>query len=324
MALTVDLLKQQDLLKGLDTKVLEAIAELSKNDEAVVLDNEDKRIRGEVHRMYDEDIYSVIGVRKKNGQHTYDFLKNDVLPNLKTKASEYDALKEKHDSLETEVNDLKSKIESGSTDAALKDQLAKATKDFNDTKTRLTALQGSYNELETKYNNLSTKGQEDALWADIETQWAIILSSVNPAKGMSKEVFTEMLQTRKDNFKRDYKPEKVDGTEGARYQFRKGDQVYNNASNRMNPYTPAEVIKDVLLSGIADEASIKGGGGGKGGDGGAGGGGVVLGNFKTKTEADEAITEHLISEGYGKTHPEFDAKFTELREQHEVGKLPLN
>ena len=86
--LTVDTLKANQVLAGLSAEQLAAIADMSKNDEEVVIG---KRI-GELHGSYDNDILTVTAIKKNEGEKSYDYLKR-VLNSYKSKVAERDSLK---------------------------------------------------------------------------------------------------------------------------------------------------------------------------------------------------------------------------------------
>ena len=79
--LTIEMLRQSSALTGLTDDQLNAIAEMSRNDENTVIGTK----IGALHGQYDTDILGITGIKKKDGEKSYDYAKR-VLGEYKTKA----------------------------------------------------------------------------------------------------------------------------------------------------------------------------------------------------------------------------------------------
>ena len=79
--LTIEMLRQSSALTGLTDDQLNAIAEMSRNDENTVIGTK----IGALHGQYDADILGITGIKKKDGEKSYDYAKR-VLGEYKTKA----------------------------------------------------------------------------------------------------------------------------------------------------------------------------------------------------------------------------------------------
>ena len=99
MALTAEVLRANAGLAALSDEQLSIIAEMSRNDENTVIGT---RI-GELHGQYDNDVLSVTGIAKNQGEKSYDYVKR-VLGEYKQKAAGTEALN-------TQITELKTQIE---------------------------------------------------------------------------------------------------------------------------------------------------------------------------------------------------------------------
>ena len=79
--LTIEMLRQSSDLAGLTDNQLNAIAEMSRNDENTVIGTK----IGALHGQYDTDILDITGIKKKDGEKSYDYAKR-VLGEYKAKA----------------------------------------------------------------------------------------------------------------------------------------------------------------------------------------------------------------------------------------------
>lgn len=80
--LTIEMLRQSSDLAGLTDNQLNAIAEMSRNDENTVIGTK----IGALHGQYDTDILDITGIKKKDGEKSYDYAKR-VLGEYKLKQS---------------------------------------------------------------------------------------------------------------------------------------------------------------------------------------------------------------------------------------------
>ena len=158
MALTATLLKANNGLAGLTDEQISIIEELSRNDENTVIGN---RI-GELHGQYDNDVFSVTGQAKRQGEKSYDYVKR-VLGDYKAKAATADALNAQITDLQSQIEGYKKTIAEGKGSEAIAQQLKDTQKQLSDTQ----ALFDKKNkEWEAKYNGLNDQFQQSLIEAE--------------------------------------------------------------------------------------------------------------------------------------------------------------
>lgn len=264
----------------------------------------DENIGNEVAKIYsgiDEDIFSVLGVRKESNKKTYEFLK-DIL-------SEYKKVKEKSPN-DPKVNELQSKIDE---------------------------LQAKVTEL-TPYVAMYTSAQEgfskekETLTAEIEKlrmneQNSVILSDLNmglsslkfnpsipqeAVEAMKTKVIEEIKQTAKV----------VDG----KVVYYKADGTpWLDANNLQNPITASGIFADKLKP-ILDTKPSGGGAnptgtGVKKGEGGSLK--VVLDptKFNSKTSFMEHFNEVMTSNGIEMYSKDYDEAFASASKEHDYDNM---
>lgn len=139
--LTIEMLRQSSALAGLTDAQFTAIAEMSKNDENTVIGTK----IGALHGQYDADILGITGIKKKDGEKSYDYAKR-VLGEYKTKTESVKTIQAELTSAKAEVADLQAKLEKNSGDETLRQQL-------KDAKTQVTQLQTQLQTKETEFNS---------------------------------------------------------------------------------------------------------------------------------------------------------------------------
>jgi len=147
-------MKKEEALKYIEEKGDSNFVVRTEEEETNFLTNHAKKIEeevipskiGDLHKRYDEDIFSVIGVRKEPTEKTYEFVKR-VLTDLKTKAEQGSALQD-------EISSLKQQIADGTGDKKVLEDLKavqKAYKELEDTKTKeVTDLKSEYDKFKVK------------------------------------------------------------------------------------------------------------------------------------------------------------------------------
>jgi hypothetical protein len=106
--------------------------------------------------------------------------------------------------------------------------------------------------------------------------------------------------------------------------FRGADgNILTNPENKLNPFTPGELLMKELKDVIDDGRKLQGTGTGPTNGGGSGGAVVDLSGATTQVAADEAISKYLMSQGYTRGSREFSDKAIELRKENGVDKLPI-
>lgn len=308
MSLTKEVLEQNEALKGLEENQINAIVELSVNDENIVIGAK----TGEIYGNIDKDIKEVTGTEKPEKVKTYDWLKN-VLGDVK-KTTE---LKSQVETLTTEKQNLETKLaKGGNFDTELKQQLdAKITE--------LEALQGQYT---TDTDNLQKKVEtmeknNTKMLIDFETREAEKgLTFIDALPESTRPV---LINSAKSKILSEFDTEFIDnGDGGKKLVFKKDGVVQNNPENKLNPYTMTELFQKELKDSLKVGGNKKGAGS-NGGDGGGDGDVYDLSTAKTQLEADDMLETHLMKSGLTKGSKEFQTKFREERKSNNVSKLPM-
>ena len=233
-------MKKDEVLKYVETKGDESFIVRTEAEEKTFLDNFGKQIEeekipskiSELHNRYDEDVFSVTGLKKNPTEKSYDFIKR-VLGDLKTKA-------EKANSFETEI-------------ASLKKQLADGTGDKK-TLADLEAVQRAYKELEEK-----SKGEVETLkkiseQKEIRYELTSALSGFNFKKGITEPVrkaFVDQVINELTSI--------AELRDGKLVFLDKAGNPMRNAHNTLNPYTAKELLDERLKEIVDVGRKIDGG-----------------------------------------------------------------
>lgn len=310
--LTDELLRQQTALQGLTDEQINAIADLSKNDEDVVIG---KRI-GELYRQLDETIDKSTGIARNGDEKTYLYLERA--------AREIKAKSEGYEKQVAELTKTKAKLEEAIAAGGgeeTKRLLEQSRKD-------LQGVTKQYVELKAEYDKLGEKHQQEIVGIRIDNELALAQSGIQFKKDLPKAVTDVLLQQAVSKVKA-MNPQYVDDGKGGKVlAFMEQDgTVKRNAENGLNPYTARElVIADLKAMGVLDER-IKGQGGGTKPPTGAGAGGaepVTLSGAKTQREATDIITDMLLKRGMLNGSREFQEAFTEAWKGNNVQALPFS
>lgn len=315
--LTIDMLRQNSALAGLTDVQVNAIAEMSRNDENTVIGTK----IGALHGQYDTDIFSITGIKKNDGEKSYDYAKR-VLNEYKTKAGSTQDLQQKLDAANKKVTDLEKKIESGEGDAALRQQL-------KDTKAQVSQLQSQLQTKETEFNTQKKELEDNIKNVHIDYAFQAAVSGLKFKSGITDNVQNVLLKSAKAEVLTKGTPDFIDDGQGGKKLVLRGQDgnILNNPKNNLNPYTLQELILETSLKDVIDTGrqQIGGGTGGQGGQGGQGGSGVTLdlSSVKSQVEADKAIETYLLHTGLTRDSQEFADKSLEIRNDNNVSQLPI-
>lgn len=312
MALTAELLKQNAGLSSLTDEQLSIIAELSRNDENTVIGT---RI-GELHGQYDQDVLSVTGIAKRQGEKSYDYVKR-ILGDYKQKAESAEVLNNEITSLKSQVEDYKKKISEGKGSEIMEQQLKDTQKQLSDTKELLDA---KVKDWQKKYDNLNSQYQKSLIDAEFgKALQGIKFKSVYP-----DSVQKTLIESAERNILSTAKPDWVEENGVKKLVFRGPDgNIMTNPENRLNPFTPGELLKRELKE-VLDTGVHKSGSGTQSAQGGGGGNtDVDLTGITNQVDADYAISKHLMSLGYTRGSNEFAEMSLKIRKENGVDKLPL-
>lgn len=315
--LTIDMLRQNSALAGLTDVQVNAIAEMSRNDENTVIGTK----IGALHGQYDTDIFSITGIKKNDGEKSYDYAKR-VLNEYKTKAGSTQDLQQKLDAANKKVTDLEKKIESGEGDAALRQQL-------KDTKAQVSQLQSQLRTKETEFNTKKKELEDNIKNVHIDYAFQAAVSGLKFKSGITDNVQNVLLKSAKAEVLTKGTPDFIDDGQGGKKLVLRGQDgnILNNPKNNLNPYTLQELILETSLKDVIDTGrqQIGGGTSGQGGQGGQGGSGVTLdlSSVKSQVEADKAIETYLLHTGLTRDSQEFADKSLEIRNDNNISQLPI-
>lgn len=318
MALTKEIILQNEGLKSLTPEQLQAIETLSSNDENAVIA---KKV-GEIHGAYEKD-FAEFGFKKPEGWRSkegktqiYHYVKEEVLPKLTAVKD----LETKLSTAEGKVKDLETKIAAGSTDESLKQQLKDAQKQFSD-------LQNQYSTEKTEWETKVKTEQEklNSTLVDFEFQKSLSGLKFKDETALPGPVKDAFINNVKSEILGTFKPDFVQNGSGKTLVFRDANgEIVTNPNNALNPMTVADLLSKKLEP-ILDSQRQQGGAGG-GGKGPQPGGKVDLASAKTQVEADTIIRNSLMEQGFKRGTPELAEKQAELRKENSefISKLPIN
>lgn len=320
MALTAEILKQQEPLKGLTDDQLTVIATLSKNDE----DSSISQKMGSVLGGIDAVILELTGKSKPHGVKTVDFVKSE-LSTLKA-SGDNSELKNQLKTLKSEKEALEAKIAIGSGDEALKTKVSELQQQLTDKTNSIAELQTKLEADKSEYQKQIEAEKANLVGLKIDNEFSSALTGMKfkSEEIIPKAVRESFISNAKSSLLSEYKPDWIDnGQGGKRMVFRnKEGVIVNNPNNSLQPFTASELlqtkVKDILDTGH------KAGGTGTKPTGGTGTtGGVVITGAKTKVEATKLIEQSLAAQGIARNHPEYQSKLTQAYKDNKVSELPL-
>lgn len=313
--LTIEMLRQSSALTGLTDDQLNAIAEMSRNDENTVIGTK----IGALHGQYDADILGITGIKKKDGEKSYDYAKR-VLGEYKTKAESTKTIQTQLTAAQAQVAELQSKLEKGAGDETLKQQL-------KDAKAQVTQLQTQLQTKETEFN--TKKAEFDKTIKDTHVDYAFqaATAGLKFKSGITEPIQKTLLNAAKAEVLAKGTPDFIeDGQGGKKLVIRGADgNILNNPKNNLNPYTMQELVMETPLKDVIDTGRQQTGGGTGGfGSGSGGTGGTLdLSGIKSQVEADKAIEAHLLANGLTRDSQEFADQSMQLRTENNVASLPI-
>lgn len=312
--LTVEMLKQNTSLAGLSDVQLTAIATMSQNDENTVIGTK----IGALHGQYDADILSITGVKKNDGEKSYDYAKR-VLNEYKTQIASTATIQAQLANANKEVEKLKQKLADGAGDEQLKQQLKDAKAQVTQLQTQLTTKEAEFKkniaELETK--NLNTR---------VDFAFETATAGLKFKDGITDAVKKILLDSAKAEVLAKGTPDFIDdGKGGKKLVFRGTDgNVLNNPKNNLNPYTINELVAESSIKDVIDTGKQQPGGGTKPIVQHQQGATILdFSNIKNQVDADKAIEAHLLANGLTRDSAEFAEQSMQLRADNKVSELPI-
>ena len=312
MALTAEVLRANAGLATLSDEQLSIIAEMSRNDENTVIGT---RI-GELHGQYDNDVLSVTGIAKNQGEKSYDYVKR-VLGEYKQKAAGTEALNTQITELKTQIEGYKKTIEAGKGNEAIAQQLRDAQKQLADTQA---LFEAKNKEWQGKYDTLNTQYQQSLIDAEFDKALqGMKFKSIYP-----ESVQKTLIESAKRTVLASAKPDWVEENGERKLVFRDAaGNIMTNQENRLNPFTPGELLQRELKD-VLDTGRRQTGTGTQGQQGGQGGNtSVDLTGVTNQVDADNVISKHLMALGYTRGSKEFSDEALKIRKENGVDKLPI-
>ena len=312
MALTVEVLRANAGLAALSDEQLSIIAEMSRNDENTVIGT---RI-GELHGQYDNDVLSVTGIAKNQGEKSYDYVKR-VLGEYKQKAAGTEALNTQITELKTQIEGYKKTIEAGKGNEAIAQQLRDAQKQLADTQA---LFEAKNKEWQGKYDTLNTQYQQSL----IDAEFGKALQGMKFKSIYPESVQKTLIESAKRTVLASAKPDWVEENGERKLVFRDAaGNIMTNQENRLNPFTPGELLQRELKD-VLDTGRRQTGTGTQGQQGGQGGNtSVDLTGVTNQVDADNVIRKHLMALGYTRGSKEFSDEALKIRKENGVDKLPI-
>ena len=288
MALTTELLKGNAATANLSDEQINAVVEMSKNDETTVIGQK----TGEIYGGLDADILAASGIAKNGTEKTYDYAKR-VIGEIKAQAGNATELQSQIAELTKEKGRLEQVIARGGADAETKRALEKAKADF-DNVTR------EYAELKTKYDNAQTEHEKALFGMKIDGEFAKATAGLKFKADLPQSVTSVLMEQAVAKVK-GMNPEYIDdGNGGKVLAFMENGAPRRNPENNLRPFTAAELVaKELSTMGVLETGRKQTGAGTTGGHtGGNGSGGTVdLSGARTQDEAHEIIAKQLMAQG---------------------------
>lgn len=313
--LTIEMLRQNSALTGLSDAQLTAIAEMSKNDENTVIGTK----IGALHGQYDTDILGITGIKKKDGEKSYDYAKR-VLGEYKAKAESVKTIQAELSEARAQVTELQSKLEKGAGDETLRQQL-------KDVKAQVIQLQTQLQTKEAELNSKKTEFEATLKNTHVDYAFQAATAGLKFKAGITEPIQKTLLNAAKAEVLAKGTPDFIeDGQGGKKLVIRGADgNILNNPKNNLNPYTMQELVMETSLKDVVEvgRQQTGGGTGGSGSGSGGTGGTLDLSGVKNQVEADKVIEAHLLANGLTRDSQEFADQSLQLRNENNVASLPI-
>lgn len=307
MALTREIIEKN--LPGLTDDQYSAIVTMSQNDEETYMRTRTR----EIYTEMDETISSVLGIARNGAEKTYNYLER-AAKEYAGKYKDYDELKTKVQTLESEKADLQKTIDAGVVDKDLKTRFDSVSNELKNTK-RL------YNELRAEFDNAKTEHEAALLSMRVDSALEAAAGTMAIRKDVNQQLAQFAIKQAVETVKGFNPTFEDDGKGGKVLLFSNQDgSRMNNPENSLNPYTASELIARELKSlGVLEES---GSGRGTGGSAPKGGANTVLG-ARTRVEAHEAIAKMLSARGLTRGSDEWETEFAKISQENNVESLPI-
>lgn len=297
MALTTDLLKANAATAGLSDEQINAIVEMSTNDENTVI----AKKTGEIYGGLDADILAASGISKNGTEKTFDYAKR-VIGEIKTQAGNAAELQNQVSELTKEKTRLESVIAKGGADAETKRQLEQ-------TKADLANVTKEFTDLKTKYDNSESEHQKQIFGLKLDGEFAKATAGIKFKADLPASVTSVLMNQAIEKVKA-MNPEYIDdGNGGKMLAFMENGSPMRNKENNLRYYTAAELVeRELKAMDVLDTGRQQTGAGSQGGQRGNGGGSgtVDISGARTQDEAHEIIAKQLLAQGKINGSKEFE------------------
>lgn len=317
MALTTELLKGNAATAGLSDEQVNAIVEMSKNDETTVIGQK----TGEIYGGLDADILAASGIAKNGAEKTYDYAKR-VIGEIKGQAGNAAQMQGQISELTKEKARLERVIAEGGADAETKKALKQAKDDLEN-------VTKEYASLKTEFDNAKAEHEKTLFGMKIDGEFAKATTGLKFKADLPATVINVLTEQAIAKVK-GMNPEYIDdGNGGKVLAFMENGSPKRNPENNLRPFTAAELVaKELSSMGVLEQGRKQTGTGFNDGDGGSGGGGatVDITGARSQNEAHEIIAKALMAQGKINGSKEFDAAMAEAWKANRdvIKALPIN
>lgn len=316
--LTKEAIKQSDKLKDLSDDAVSEILTLHNQD----LKQEKSEQASQFWENIDNDVEELTGTRKANGEKSYAFLK-EQWKKTAADASRVKDLNDEVDMLKSAKSRLEQQVKDGKGDQALKDKIESLTTELNDAKAKARTIQDQLDKSTTDHATALSDKAAEIEKIRLENEFSSALPRLNfkDAKIIDETTRGFAINGAKSKILEEYEPSK--DAQG-NFVWRKDGEIALNPDNGNKPYTTDELMAKNLSGVLQGQRKATGTGQAPSGSGNG-----VASSFSTtatnKVQARRELSEYLVkSEGLVKGTPEFTARQTELDAEHELGKLPMS
>lgn len=315
MALTTELLKGNAATAGLTDEQINAITEMSRNDETTVIGQK----TGEIYGGLDADILAASGIAKNGTEKTYDYAKR-VIGEIKSKAGDVQEKQNQIDTLTREKARLEKVIADGGADAETKKQLKQAQTD-------LAAVTKNYTDLKSEFDTAKENHAKELFGIQLDGEFAKATAGIKFKADIPQTVKDIVLKQSIEKVKGMF-PEYIDdGNGGKVLAFKDGEQgaVLRNRENNLNPYTAKElVMRELKTMGVLETGRKQLGTGTEDQDDHRDDQSIVdVTAAKTQLEASEIIARSLMAQGLTIGSKEYDDAYSKAWKDNNIKSLPM-
>lgn len=311
--LTQDIIKQQNALASLTDEQVNAIVTLSQNDESAVIG---QRI-GELYRQLDATIARETGIERNGDEKTYLYLERAAKA-LAGRAKDADGLAKQVETLTKEKSKLEKAIAEGTGGEEAKKALSQAQKD-------LAAVTKQFTELKADYDNVKAQHEKELFGIKVENEINAATAGLKFKSDFPASVTSVILSQAIQKVK-GMNPEFIDDGKGGKALAFKDETgaIRRNPENQLNPYTAGELLtKELKEMGVLDEGRKVTGTGTQPPTGAMGSTSVDVSGARTRSEANEIITQQLMQQGLVNGSEAFQAALNQAWKDNNIAALPM-